>query len=96
VLGSKPAFGPAGLGREFHLNEIAQRLTGYAFFYHAFEAMVFANDPQRGVSREGAVGEDLGEPLSNLLQVAEHSWPPPAVGPSNEYKLGTQITADRF
>jgi len=65
-----------------------------AIFHNAFQVMGLAHDPYRGIRWEGAVGEHLGEPLANLLQIAQHRLSSPAIGAGNEHKLRTQMTAD--
>src|SRR5437868_11787301 len=96
MLRCEPAFGPAGLWRELHFNEIPQRLPGDAGFYYAFQLMVLTHNTQWGVGRERTVQEHLNEPFSNLFQVAKHGRPTTAVGAGDEYQLRTKITADRF
>jgi hypothetical protein len=67
-----------------------------AIFDNPFHPMGFAHDAHGGIAREGTFGEHFREPFANLLQIAQHGMPSPAISPGNENKLRTQMTADGF
>jgi hypothetical protein len=63
-------------------------------FHNTFQLVGFAHDAYHSIAREGTLGEYFGEPLANLLKIAQHGLSTPAIGSGNEDKLRTQVTAD--
>jgi len=88
--------GPAGLRRQPDLNEKPQGLIAPAIFHKTFQLMIFGQDPHRRGAWEGAIRQYFREFFANLFQVPQYALRRTPIGPGNENKFRTQVSAHRF